>query len=124
MKFQSIEFTPKVKVEDKQTLALVYTPGVAFASKEIAKDTALSYKYTNRENTVGVFANSYSKALERAIFLKSTLNIDALPFEIKDTSFEKVKFILQNLEPSFAAFDITLLDENFEDKNLVSVYLF
>ena len=116
MKYTSIEYTPKVKVEDKQTLALVYTPGVAFASKEIAKDSALSYKYTNRENTVGVFANDYKKALERAIFLKSTLNIDAYPFEIKDTSFEKVKFVLQNLEPSFAAFDITLLDENFEDK--------
>ena len=111
-KYTSIEYTPKISVNDKETLAIVYTPGVAFSSKEIAKDVQNSYEYTNRENTVAVFAQNWEQALNRAIFLKSALNIDAYPFELKEASFETVKFLLENLEPSFAGFDISLLCEN------------
>lgn len=110
-KFVSIEYTPKVKVTDSETLALVYTPGVAYASNSVKNNLSLSYELTNRENTVGVFAYDYEKALNRAIFLKDILNIDAYPFEISEISVEKIKFILKNLEPSFAGFDITLLND-------------
>ena len=113
-KYTKIEFSPKVVVGDKEALALVYTPGVAFSSKEIAADVQKSYEYTNRENTVAVFARDIEKALERAVFLKSALNIDAYPLVVEDVSFENMKFILENLEPSFAAFDISLLAEGMD----------
>ena len=95
-KFVSIEYTPKVEVTDSESLALVYTPGVANASNEIKNDVSKSYDYTNRENTVGVFAYEYDKALERAIFLKNVLNIDAYPFEISEISAEKLKVSRRN----------------------------
>ncbi len=110
--YNGIEFIPKVEVTDKDSLALVYTPGVGAACLEIKNNPETSYDYTNRENMVGVFAYDYEQALQRAMFLKSAINVDACPFEIPKVSVEKLKFILENLEPSFGAFDVTLLDED------------
>lgn len=102
-----IKFVPKTKVVDKHSLAVVYTPGVAAACKEIVQNQEASFDYTNRENTAGVFALEYSKALKRAEFLKMTLGIDAVPFEVNSSSSEDIKMLVENLEPSFAAFDLT-----------------
>ncbi|PIP14391.1 MAG: NADP-dependent malic enzyme, partial [bacterium (Candidatus Stahlbacteria) CG23_combo_of_CG06-09_8_20_14_all_34_7] len=52
-----IEINIKKKCETQEDLSLAYTPGVALPCLEIKKDSSLSYKYTNRNNLVGVITN-------------------------------------------------------------------
>lgn len=106
-----LKYVPKVKVTDKHSLAVVYTPGVAAACLKIVENQEASFDYTNRENTVGVFAFEYEKALKRAEFLKNSLNIDAVPFEINSTNTEDIKIVVENLEPTFGAVDLSILAE-------------
>lgn len=108
MKFNGIKIKPKIEVKDKETLSLVYTPGVGAACKKIADDIEKSFDLTNRENSVAVISKEYSKSLERAIFLKSALEIDAYPFEISD--IKELKFVAENIEPNFCAFDLSLIE--------------
>lgn len=118
MKYKGIKVKPKIEVNNKETLSLVYTPGVGEACKKIVEDTEKTFDLTNRENSVAVIAKDYAKALNRAIFLKSSLDIDAYPFEISDFSDTNLKFVVENIEPNFCAFDLSLIDEaksiNFE----------
>ncbi len=114
-KFNGIKIVSKVKVNDKNSLAIVYTPGVAASCLKIKENPEASYDYTNRENSVAVISFDYDKSLERAIFLKSTLGIDAYPFEISSQDEEKIKLVVKNIEPSFGAIDLSLIEENVKD---------
>ena len=49
-----IEVTPRTKANDRQSLSLAYTPGVAAPCLEIQKDVNKSYELTRRWNTVAV----------------------------------------------------------------------
>ncbi len=112
--FKGIRVVPKVKVQDKHSLALVYTPGVAASCLKIKDNEEASFDYTNRENSVAVISFDYQKSLDRAIFLKSTLGIDAYPFEISSGKAEDIKFVIENIEPNFCAFDLTLISEDVQ----------
>ena len=112
MKYKSIVVKPKIEVEDKKILSLVYTPGVGEACKKIVENKEKIFDLTNRENSVAVIAKNYNKSLERAIFLKSALEIDAYPFEIAPEITDKdLKFIVENIEPNFCAFDLSLVSD-------------
>lgn len=110
-----LKYIPKVKVTDKHSLAIVYTPGVAAACLKIVENQDSAFDYTNRENTVGVFALEYEKALKRAEFLKNALNIDAVPIEINSSKAEEIKTVVENLEPTFGAVDLSILAEFVKD---------
>ncbi len=114
-KYNGIKIVSKVKVTNKNELAIVYTPGVAASCLKIKEDSEKSFVYTNRENSVAVLSFEYEKSLERAIFLKSTLNIDAYPFEISSKLPEKIKFVVENIEPSFGAIDLSILENEVKD---------
>lgn len=116
-KFNGIKIVSKVEVNDKNSLAIVYTPGVAASCLKIKENPETSYDYTNRENSVAVISFDYEKSLERAIFLKSTLEIDAYPFEISSKDVEKIKLVVENIEPSFGAVDLSLIEETVKDFN-------
>ncbi len=111
-KHQGIKIVSKAEVKDKNSLAIVYTPGAAASCIKIKDNPDLSYDYTNRENSVAVISFDYNKSLERAIFLKSALRIDAYPFEISDKDSSMIKLVAENIEPSFGAIDLSLI-ENF-----------
>ncbi len=115
VKYNGIKIVSKVEVKDKNTLAIVYTPGVAASCLKIKENPECSYDYTNRENSVAVISFDYDKSLERAIFLKSTLGIDAYPFEISSQDKNKIKLVVDNIEPSFGAIDLSLIEENVKD---------
>lgn len=115
VKYNGIKIVSKVEVKDKNTLAIVYTPGVAASCLKIKENPDCSYDYTNRENSVAVISFDYDKSLERAIFLKSTLGIDAYPFEISSQDKVKIKLVVDNIEPSFGAIDLSLIEENVKD---------
>lgn len=106
--FKSFEIVPKIEVT-AENLGMIYTPGVAASSEKIAQDADNSWVLTNRINSVAIISDSYEKALKRAIFLKDTLQIDAYPFELSDK--KELKFIVENLEPSFKAIDISLFED-------------
>lgn len=110
-----LKIVPKIKVSDKHSLAVVYTPGVAASCLKIKEDINASFDYTNRENTIGVFAYCYEKALKRAEFLKMALNIDAIPIEISSDKSEDIKFVVENLEPSFGGIDLTEIAKDIQD---------
>ncbi|MCR5261906.1 MAG: hypothetical protein K6C94_08735 [Candidatus Gastranaerophilales bacterium] len=110
-----LKFVPKVKVTDKHSLAVIYTPGVAAACLAIKENIDSSFDYTNRENTVGVFAFDYEKALKRAEFLKTSLNIDAVPIEISSDKKEDIKLVVENLEATFGAIDLSQISDFAED---------
>ncbi len=114
-KYNGIKIVSKVEVNDKNALAIVYTPGVAASCLEIKDNPEASYDYTNRENSVAVLSFDYEKSLERAIFLKSSLGIDAYPFELSTCSEEKIKLVVDNIEPSFGAIDLSLIEENVKN---------
>lgn len=112
---KGIKIIPKVEVNDKYSLSLIYTPGVAASCLEIAKNEESSFDYTNRENSVAVISYNYQESLKRAIFLKSALNIDAYPLEIKNINAEKIKFVVENIEPTFCAIDLSLIKDEVKD---------
>ena len=114
---KGIKIVSKVEVKTKEDLAIVYTPGVAASCLKIKENEEASFDYTNRENSVAVISFDYKKSLERAIFLKNTLNIDAYPFEISSTDENKIKFVVENIEPSFAAIDLSLISDKVQNIN-------
>ena len=114
-KYNGIKIVSKVEVNDKEALSIVYTPGVAASCLEIKENSETSYDYTNRENSVAVISFNYQKSLERAIFLKSVLGIDAYPFEISSQDAEKIKLVVDNIEPSFGAIDLSLIEDNVKN---------
>lgn len=112
MKFESIEYIPKIEPESLEVLSLIYTPGVGYSCMKIKENDGLSYMYTNRENQVAVISFDYGQSLKRAIFLKNTLNIDAIPFEgVK----EDIRLIVENIYPTFCGIDLTLIKDEIKD---------
>ena len=104
----SFEIKLKHSINNLDELSLVYTPGVGFASTEIAKNEKLVNTLTNRKNSIAVIydcPNSpesyipYAQAI--ANIIKKTTNIDAYPLVSKGYDINK---IIDNLEPSFAGF--------------------
>ena len=52
-----LEIKSKVKIENQQDLSLAYTPGVAYACKEIENNPLDAYKYTSKSNMVAVITD-------------------------------------------------------------------
>ena len=112
MKYNSINYIPKIELENAEILSLVYTPGVGHACMKIKENDGLSYIYTNRENSVAVLSFDYEKSLKRAIFLKDTLNIDAYAFEVEK---DMLKLVVENIYPNFCGIDLTLISTDVEN---------
>lgn len=112
MQYNSIEYVPKIEPESLEILSLIYTPGVGHSCMAIKENDGLSYLYTNRENQVAVLSFDYEKSLKRAIFLKSTLNIDAFPFEVNQ---DALKLVVENIYPEFCGIDLTLIADEVKD---------
>lgn len=117
--YQGFKIVPKLPIDDKDTLSLVYTPGVGSSCLAIAKDSDAAKIYTNIINSVGVISFDYQKSLNRAIFLKSVLLIDAYPLVV-DANIDKndLKFAIENLEINFCAFDLSLISDFVADIEL------
>ena len=114
--FKGFKVVPKIAINDKDTLSLVYTPGVGASCLKIKENPEAAMVYTNRINSIAVISFDYEKSLNRAIFLKSVLLIDAYPLVIdKNTSKEDFKFAVENIEINFCAIDLSLIEDFVED---------
>ncbi len=110
MHFKGLNIIPKINIKDKETLSLIYTPGVGSSCLAIKNNPEASFVYTNRLNSVAVISEFYSKALNRAIFLKNSLSIDAYPLCINPMTKENLKFVVDNIEPNFKAIDLSCVE--------------
>ena len=110
MQFKGISIIPKVSVNNREELSLVYTPGVGSSCLKIKENIDASFIYTNRINSVAVISEDYEKSLQRAIFLKNVLLIDAYPLCINQMTKENLEFVVNNIEPNFNAIDLSCVE--------------
>jgi len=110
----------KVKVETKQDLSLVYTPGVAEVCKEIAADTSKVYEYTFKSNSVAVVtdgsavlglgnigAEASLPVMEgKCVLFKELGDIDAFPICIKTQNDKEIINIVKNIAPAFGGINL------------------
>jgi malate dehydrogenase (oxaloacetate-decarboxylating) len=113
--YESLKIVPKIPIENNGILSLVYTPGVGSSSLKIQENPDMLPVLTNTVNSVGVFAFDYESALKRALFLKSTLLIDAYPFCVKEVAKEDLKFVIENICVNFCGIDLSLMSDFAQD---------
>ena len=114
-----LEIRSKVPLKTKHDLSLAYTPGVAEACRQIAKDKNLAYRYTMKANTVAIVTDGSAvlglgniggyaaiPVMEgKAILFKEFAGIDAIPicFESYETDFTDQ---VRNIAPVFGGINL------------------
>ncbi len=115
-----LEVCSKVPVNDKHSLSLAYTPGVAEACKEIAKDREAVYNYTSKWNTVAVVSDGTAvlglgdigpeaalPVMEgKAILFKQFAGVDAFPICIATKNTDEIVSLIKYLEPTFGGINL------------------
>ena len=114
-----IEVMSKKKVT-KESLAVLYTPGVADVCRAIAKDKKLSFKYTIRKNTVAVISDGTAvlglgnigpeaglPVMEgKALLFKELGGVDAIPIVLATQDTEEIIKIVKALAPTFGGINL------------------
>lgn len=115
-----IEITAKAVIKNINDLSLLYTPGVAYASKEIKNNIASVYDLTMKNNTVAIVSDGTRvlglgdigpeaslPVLEgKALIMKQFANIDAFPIALKTKNMEKIIDTIKNIAPVFGAINL------------------
>jgi len=106
--------------EEKGTLGLIYTPGVAYASKEISNNKELVYDYTSKWNNVAIICDGTRvlglgnvgpeaaiPVMEgKAVLFKILGGINAFPLCISTQDKEEIVQFVKDVEPMFGAINI------------------
>lgn len=106
--------------EEKGTLALIYTPGVAYASKEISNNKELAYDYTSKWNNVAIVCDGTRvlglgnvgpeaaiPVMEgKSVLFKILGGINAFPLCISTQNKEEIIRFVKEIEPMFGAINI------------------
>ncbi len=115
-----IEVRSKVPLRGKEDLSLAYTPGVAEACREIARDPETLDIYTSHWNMVAVVSdgsavlglgNIGAKAAMPVMEGKSVLfkvlgGVDAFPICVQTQDQEEIVRIVENLVPTFGGINL------------------
>ena len=110
----------KVKVTDKESLSLAYTPGVAEPCKEIFKDKDKVYDYTSKGNMVAVVsdgsavlglgdigASASLPVMEgKAVLFKEFGGVDAFPICVDTKDPDEIVNIVTMIEPVFGGINL------------------
>ncbi len=111
---------PTKPLANQHDLALAYSPGVAAACEEIARDPAEVYNYTIRANLVAVVTNGTAvlglgaigalaakPVMEgKAVLFKKFAGIDVFDIELNETDPDRLVEIVAGLEPTFGAINL------------------
>jgi len=106
--------------EEKGTLGLIYTPGVAFVAQEISKNKELIYDYTSRWNNVAVVCDGTRvlglgnigpegalPVMEgKSVLFKVLGGINAIPLCIATQDKDEIVRFVKAIEPCFGAINI------------------
>src|SRR5205809_7467824 len=120
-----IEIHNRVSVDslskDKHgTLELIYTPGVAYAAKEVSINKELTYDYTSKWNNVAIVCDGTRvlglgnigpegaiPVMEgKSVLFKVLGGINAFPLCISTTNKEEIIKFVKAIEPGFGAINI------------------
>ena len=108
------------RMSTQRDLALAYSPGVAAACEEIAKDPARAWDYTVRANLVAVISNGSAvlglgsigalaskPVMEgKAVLFKKFANIDVFDIEVDEGDVDALVETIARLEPTFGAINL------------------
>jgi malate dehydrogenase (oxaloacetate-decarboxylating) len=114
-----IEIKSKKKLT-KESLAVLYTPGVADVCRAIAKNKKLSFEYTIRKNTVAVISDGSAvlglgnigpeaglPVMEgKALLFKELGGVDAIPIVLNTQDTEEIIKIVKALAPTFGGINL------------------
>ena len=115
-----LEIKSKFPLKTKEDLSLVYTPGVAAVSLEIAKDKSRIYDYTIKGNCVAVISDGSAvlglgnigaeaalPVMEgKAIIFKELAGIDAFPICLKSQDVKTNIETIKNISPVFGGINL------------------
>ncbi len=115
-----IEIASKVEVKNADDLSLVYTPGVAEASRKIAENTENVWKYTARGNWVAVVSDGTAvlglgdigpeaalPVMEgKAILFKQFGGVDAFPICVNTKDTDEIVALVKQIAPSFGGVNL------------------
>ncbi|HIK00342.1 TPA: NADP-dependent malic enzyme [archaeon] len=115
-----IEIASRAKIKSLKDLDLLYTPGVADVSREIAADKEKVYDFTNKWNSVAIITDGTrvlglgnigpEAALPvmegKALIAKEFGNVDAFPICLKTQDKEKIIETVKAISPSFGLINI------------------
>ncbi|MCE7505140.1 NADP-dependent malic enzyme [Polynucleobacter sp. IMCC30063] len=115
-----IAIAPTKQLTNQRDLALAYTPGVAAACEEIARDPRNAFRYTARGNLVGVITNGTAvlglgnigplaskPVMEgKSVLFKKFAGIDVFDIEVNENDPDKLVEIIAALEPTFGGINL------------------
>ena len=115
-----LEIKSKVRIANQKDLSLAYTPGVAFACKEIEKDPELAYEYTSKSNMVAVISDGSAvlglgnigpygaiPVMEgKSILMKELAGVDSIPLCLATQDVEEIIKTCKYLEPTLGAINL------------------
>jgi len=115
-----LEIRSKVPVNDRESLSLAYTPGVAEPCKEIHKDVDIVYDYTSKGNMVAVVSDGTAvlglgdigpyaalPVMEgKAVLFKEFGGVDAVPICLNTKDVDEIVNTVVMLEPSFGGINL------------------
>ena len=115
-----ISILPTKQLTNQRDLALAYSPGVAAACLEIAKDPINAFKYTARGNLVGVITNGTAAlglgdigplaakpVMEgKGVLFKKFAGIDVFDIELAERDLDKIVDAVAALEPTFGGINL------------------
>ena len=115
-----IKINPTHEFKNHDDLKMVYTPGMAYAVEEIAKDSMLSFKYTWRSKSVAILCDGTAvlgygnigpeaalPVMEgKSVIFQHFAGLSAIPMCVKTSSSQEVIKLAKQIEPSFGAIQL------------------
>ena len=115
-----LEIKSKVKIENQHDLSLAYTPGVAYACKEIEANPDDAYLYTSKSNMVAVITDGSAvlglgnigpygaiPVMEgKSILMKELAGVDSIPICLATQDVEEIIKTCKYLEPTLGAINL------------------
>ena len=115
-----LEIKSKVKIENQHDLSLAYTPGVAYACKEIEANPDDAYVYTSKGNMVAVITDGSAvlglgnigpygaiPVMEgKSILMKELAGVDSIPICLNTQDVEEIIKTCKYLEPTLGAINL------------------
>ncbi len=115
-----IEVVPTKPLQTQRDLSLAYSPGVAEAVLEVARDPLTAYQLTAKSNLVGVISNGSAilglgnkgalaakPVMEgKGVLFKKFADIDVFDIEINATTVEEMVTVIRALAPTFGGINL------------------
>ncbi|MDO8492433.1 MAG: NADP-dependent malic enzyme [bacterium] len=115
-----IEVVSKMPVTNREELSIVYTPGVAGPSLEIARDRKLAYELTSMKNSVAIISDGSAvlglgnigpvaalPVMEgKAVLFKTFAGLDAFPIVLGTQNVEEIIAAVIAIAPTFGGINL------------------